>query len=38
MILGVPVYRDYVVVHSDDDNGAGHLTFKFGFGDNKFTP
>ena len=38
MILGVPVYRDYIVVHSDDNDGPGHMNFKHGFSDTKFTP
>ena len=38
MILGVPIYRDYVIIHNDEQDGPGHMTFKYGFGDNKLTP
>ena len=38
MILGMPVYRDYIIIHSDEadeEDGSGHMTFKYGYSETK---
>lgn len=38
MILGSPIYRDYIVEHNDPSDGPGFMTFKYGFSETKYAP